>query len=194
MALSRLLPLLAVVAVGSSTVSCVVEADPPERHYYDPAPPASAPTVPTTTVGIATGQTLASDGGQGAGVLVEYWGEGQWYVATVCDTFVTGLICSYDVTLALEPGASFTSVVDEPPDADGSNDVGSNDAQATLRFATRTETDGVLVRVEPPGAPLFVRATLDGRLDSGFLFWVDETGVVRHGSPTNPVWFSPTVP
>ncbi len=184
MFLRRLVSLLAAPCL-LATASCWVEADPPD-------PPEPSPTA--ATVGIATGQTLNSEGGQGAGLLVEYWGEGQWYIWTVCDTFVTGLVCSYDVTLALEPGASFVSVVDEPPDPDGSNEVGASDAQASLRFGTQTEVDGVVVRVEPPGAPLFVRATLDGTLDPSVVFWVDEIGTVRHGSPTNPLWLSPTVP
>lgn len=196
--LTQRLALLFAAPLLLATSSCIVEADPPERTYYEPAPlpaPAPAPIPPTTsTVNIATGQTLNADGGQGAGVLVEYLGEGRWYVWTVCDTFVTGLVCSYDITLALEPGASFVSVVDEPADADGSNEAGVSDTQTSLRLGTRTEVDGVLARVEPAGAPLFVRAALDGQLDPGFVFWVDETGAVRHGSPSNPLWFTPTVP
>ncbi|HEU4406613.1 MAG TPA: hypothetical protein VFS43_15205 [Polyangiaceae bacterium] len=191
----RLAPLLAAPLLLATT-SCIVDPDPPERVYHPaPAPPPAPPPPPTTsTVNIATGQTLNAEGGQGAGVLVEYLGEGQWYVWTVCDTFVTGLVCSYDITLALEPNASFVSVVDEPADADGSNVAGAGATQTSLLFGTRTEVDGVLVRVGPPGAPLFVRATLDGKLDPDVVFWVDEAGAVRHGSPTNPLWFAPTVP
>jgi hypothetical protein len=180
----RLAPLLAAPLL-LATASCIVDADPPERTYYPPAPAPPAPPPPTTsTVNIATGQTLNADGGQGAGVLVEYLGEGQWYVWTVCDTFVTGLVCSYDITLAVDQGASFVSAADEPADADGSNETRLSDTQTTLLLGTRTEFDGALVRVDPPGAPLFVRAALDGRLDPEFVFWVDEAGAVRPGART----------
>jgi hypothetical protein len=191
----RLALLLAAPLLLASS-ACLVDPEPRDTVYYDPAPPPPVPNPgPTTsTVGITTGQTLASDGGQGAGVLVEYLGGGQWYVWTVCDTFLTGLVCAYDVTLALEPGAAFVSVAEEPVDADNSNDARASGTQATVIFDTQTEVDGVLAQVDPPGAPLFVRATLDGRLDPEFMFWIDETGAVRHGSPTNPVWFAPTTP
>jgi hypothetical protein len=111
----------------------------------------------------------------------------------VCDTFVTGLVCSYDLTLALDAGASFVAL-DDDPSPDGSNASTFSDAQISLAFDTQTEIDGAVVRVEPAGAPLFVRAAIDGQPAPEYFFWIDEGGVIRHGTPTSPAWFSPTTP
>lgn len=189
---TRRLASLLLAPLALAMASCIVEADNSyDEPYYDE--PLPAPPVSPATVGIATGQTLDSEGGQGAGVLVEYWGEGQWYVRTVCDTFVTGLVCSYDLTLALEANARFVALENDQA-SDGSNASAFDSAQISLAFDTQTEVDGAVVRVEPAGAPLFVRATIDGELASEYFFWIDEQGTIRHGSPSNPLWFAPTLP
>lgn len=181
--------------VGSSLAACWVE---PERPYVEPAPtvvvqqPPPADPVPEK-VDIQTGETMQAEPGQGAGVFVEYQGGGEWRLWTVCDTAVTGASCTYALTLTPEVGATLS----EPRLEEGtdSNDLVTplSGGQLSVRFSTRLERDGVVVHMEPPGAALQVRATLDGDADPRIFYWIGPT-VLNNGAPTDPLIFVPTSP
>jgi hypothetical protein len=153
----------------------------------------SSPPAPAGQATIQTGQTLQSDAGQGAGVFLEYWGGGDWYVWATCDTAQTSLPCSFRLGAAAESGASVIRVQQSPADENQSNQVTQSGNLLDVRFSTTLETDGVQFHVEPPGAGVQLEEWLDGSHDGQIVYWVDPGGV-RQGAPSNPALFVPSTP
>lgn len=186
-----LLGVAALPALGA----CWVE---PEQPYVG-APPGTTTPQPTATaseparVAIATGETLESEPGKGAGVFVEYRGDSQWRVWTTCDTLVTSTPCNYKLAFRPEQGAR----LDAPTmGIEGSGDNLFDEIAADLLRVSLTTTSGVDsvdFRVEPPGSALQLQASLDGSDDSRLIFWVGPD-VLHTGAPTNPVIFEPSTP
>ena len=76
---------------------CIVVDDDPD--YYDPNEEViivdDDPVI--ESVPIDAGSGLSADPGEGAGVFVEFLGDGQWNVWLTCDTELTGRSCAYDI-------------------------------------------------------------------------------------------------
>jgi hypothetical protein len=196
--LSRTLPSL-FLALGLAAIpvlgACWVE---PEQPYLPP-PQATGTPQPTATqtqparVAIATGETLEAEPGKGAGVFVEYHGDGKWRAWTTCDTLVTGTPCEYRLAFRPEEGARLNGLT-MGIEGSGNNLFDEIDAQLIrVSITTTTETDSVEFRTEPPGAAVQLQTTLDGSSDSRIIFWVGPE-VLHTGAPTNPVIFEPTSP
>lgn len=184
-------------ALASTLTACWVEPD-QNRDWRQPieTPETPAATTPTpkpqpATVSIATGATIVSEPGQGAGVFVEYLGGGAWHIWATCDTLQTGDSCLYDLALTAEAGARITSQT--------RFDKGSSDSLSTIsggleaRFSTTTEVDEIRIDLDTPGASLSIEASLDGAGDSRILYWIGPDAL-HQGAPTNPVIFVPTKP
>jgi hypothetical protein len=178
---------LVLSAAGLLAAACTVDPAPAPAPYVAPAPPGGQ----AEAADIDTGATIEAQAGQGAGVFVEYLGQGDWHVWTTCDTAVKGLDCHY--TLFLTPyGSSVREVYEEPVDTSRGNSVQSYATHVEARFHTTYEADGVHVIIDP-GAALEVSFSLDGDPDPRVLFWNDAE-VLHTGAPSNPMAFYPTSP
>ena len=201
------------VASVLALTACWVEPDNrsnrPVSEPEEATTPVGAPTGGSTSPGgtstsptgstapgqatIQTGETLQSEAGQGAGVFVEYWGGGDWYVWATCDTARTNLPCHFQLGATPESGATVSKVSQNPNDDNQSNSVSTSGNQLDIRMLTTLETDGVQFHVEPAGAGLQLESWLDGSHDGQIVYWVD-SGSVRQGAPSNPALFLPSTP
>lgn len=186
--------LLALAAVAPALTACWVEPDPTPavQNVAEPSPPVEAPAVSPTRVAIATGETMTSDPGNGAGVFVEYHGDGEWKIWTTCDSLRTGTTCRYRLDLDAEAGASIQQV---RVDGSGTDSVVlmNSKQSAITSLSTGDEIDAIQFRMDPPGASLQLEAQLDGQADGRLIFWVGPD-VLHTGAPTNPVIFDPIRP
>lgn len=175
--------------------ACWVEPD-PVATAPSPAPTA-APTqtapVEPARMAIATGETLASEPGKGAGVFVEYQGAGQWKIWTTCDSLYSSTPCLYRLTLTPEAGARITA---PGMGLDGASDnqfTSSRESELQVMLVTTSELDSFTLQLDPPGSALQLHTMLDGAEDGRVVFWVGPE-VLHTGAPTNPVILAPTRP
>jgi hypothetical protein len=152
-------------------------------------------TVPYTTCGtptqgtIDTDEQLDPDAGQGAGVFIEYATGGHYHVRVSCDTPLTGLSCSWLVTVTPAGGAAITNLTGEG--LEGNDSVATlppNSAQ--LNAFTTTELDGFTFDTDP-GTAITVEADLDGACDPRYFFWIGNGGL-HQGSPSDPITLIPS--
>jgi hypothetical protein len=207
-------PLLASLFAGAiALTACWVEPDNSPSHTVSEPEPSTTPvgsptggssTAPSGTgtspggsapsqATVQTGQTLQSDAGQGAGVFLEYWGGGDWYVWATCDTARTNLPCHFQISATPEGSSTVSKVSQNPSDDNQTNSVATSGNQLDIRMLTTLETDGVQFHVEPAGAGLQLETWLDGSHDGQVVYWVDPAGV-RQGAPSNPALFVPSTP
>jgi hypothetical protein len=146
----------------------------------DPPPP--DPVI--DSVPIDQGEGLSADPGEGAGVFVEYLGDGSWSVWTTCDTDLTGSVCLYDI-FATAPDVRLTG----EDDLEGPDVVLQDLDTLQLQADTTNDFDG-MVFATSPGEPVLIEVWLDGALDGSLVFWVAE-GTILKGLPTNPALFVP---
>lgn len=172
-----------------------VEPDPPHGEDY------VEPTQPVERLTIDTGEQLALEPGAGVGVGVEYAGDGQWRLATVCDTALSDESCVFDLLVSSDASddgiTAFEGVDLEPGDA-----VLAPDPFALqLEWVTEDDEDALEFRTEP-GATVRLSALLyDPIVDSAF-DWSDDPriiswvggGAVHRGAPSNPVDLTPDRP
>lgn len=203
----HLLATLAIAVVPVVLAACWVEPDPATNvspaatnTQPDPQPTTTVPSQcamdaasdPEVSQDIETGQTIASDPGEGRGIYVEYRGEGVWVVWATCDTNVSELPCNYGLSLQPKGGATIVDVVDafneESPDR--TNSFEFNENQAAIDFTTTYESDGVKVTVDDPEAPLLISVTLDCEADPRLVYWIGPD-VLHYGAPSIPVEFVP---
>lgn len=171
--------LASVVAPG-----CIVVDDDPD--YYDPNEEViivdDDPVI--ESVPIDAGSGLSADPGEGAGVFVEFLGDGQWNVWLTCDTELTGRSCAYDIY------ATANGIV-----ATGEDDLEADDGlyedfnSLQLSADTTVDFDDMLFTTDP-GEPVEIEVWLDGQLDGSLVFWVAD-GTILKGLPTNPTLFVP---
>jgi hypothetical protein len=147
---------LAVIALTTSLVACVIEDAPPRRLANDTAPatpatpvgsgsgtiggttPADPPGVSTSPILaiLDTDQVMNADPGQGVGVFSEYFGGGKWHVWWTCDTAKSGQRC--DVALSATAASGTISNLDATAIDNGSAVVSNGsrvDAQTTTTSA-----------------------------------------------------------
>jgi hypothetical protein len=134
---------------------------------------------------------LLVDAGQGAGVYVEYYSGGDWYVYTTCDTARSGFGCQFDIDLYVPEGNKLRDVVgDDLEFTEDYLDWGGNLIQ--LSTWTYDDFDGVAFSTRA-GAPLRIDFTLDDFAQPEVLFW-NERGEVRDTAPSIPLDFEPEAP
>ncbi|MBV9945938.1 MAG: hypothetical protein JOZ69_03730, partial [Myxococcales bacterium] len=122
----------------------------------------TAPSV----VDIDADRTMTVRAGDGVGVFTEYARGGHWHVWWTCDTHVTNLDCSFDVSASVSGGA-LAAVA-----AQGGAQLVSSPA-ASVRAVSRTSTtaDGVTFDASA-GTPIVLDAKLDDTEQGSLLFFV----------------------
>lgn len=132
--------------------------------------------------------------GDGAGVFVEYFGDGAWSVTTTCDTDKTDRPCEYDIVISAAEDVSISDPQllpsSEPVDKLTLRDDGS--IQLTTGTASRL---GGIIFYTDPGAAIELDMLLDGQAQPWFIYWITD-GEPIHGDETssNPIDFIPTLP
>jgi hypothetical protein len=142
-----------------------------------------------TQATIDTDQQLDIDAGQGAGVFIEYATGGHYHVRVACDTALTGLSCSWQVTVTPPAGKAITNLTGEG--LEGNDSVASlppNSVQ--LNALTTTELDGFTFDTDP-GTAVSVEADLDGTCATPYFFWFGN-GALHQGSPSDPITLTPS--
>jgi hypothetical protein len=145
---------------------------------------APAPTSPPPLLSLDTGRSLTATPGDGAGVFVTYQPGGHWSLQWTCDTNSSGYSCAFDVSASASAISDYAAV---PQTATVSQTAQSFRAQTD----TASTLDGVTFDT-PPGAPIVLSATINGRPMPSLVFYV--TNGKLQTAPTDPVEFVPTSP
>ena len=172
-----------------ATAGCYYEDDDDDVVYVVDERPTE---VSVFNAVIATGETLTTAPGEGAGVFVEYLGSGQWHVFAACDTELSGYQCNWDV-LALAPvGVDINGIEGEALEASDALytlDSGS----AGMATYTAYGLDGYYFETDP-GVTVRFDVLIDGARDARYIYWVGEEQAVHTGAPSNPIDLTPTTP
>jgi hypothetical protein len=142
---------------------------------------------PIDEVGIEPDAALEVAPGEGAGVFVEYYSDGFWWVYTTCDTNRSGLACDYDVELFVPKVERFRDA--EGDDLEFNDDLFVDKTSIRLRARTNTDFDGFSFYTEP-GVKVRLDVHLGGESRPDIVFW-NSRGALQHAAPTNPVDFLP---
>jgi hypothetical protein len=189
---------LAVIALTTTLVACVVEDSPPRRLANDPTPAApgtgslgapagsgsasgTTPTDPSTVTPapilavIDTNQVMNADPGQGVGVFTEYSSGGKWHVWWTCDTAKSQQQC--DVVLSATAVSGTITDLDASAIDNGSA-VLSNPSRIDATTTTTTQVHGMTFTTNP-GAVLTLEATVGGLREGpganhSFFFFVQD--------------------
>lgn len=168
-----------------AATGCYIEHDDDPIVIVDP-PPESTTIVEAN---IDTGEELDVEPGSGAGVFIEYEGDGWWHIFTSCDTTDERFACYWEV------GAR----ADEPIDEFVAEDLESDDSlyapgrqTIVLRAFTSDTNDGLMFKTTP-GAAIRLEAWLDGQPDPRFINWPGD-GAIHRGAPSDPIDLVPTAP
>lgn len=176
------------LAVASlALAACVVDPDPGPRTVYE-EPYTHASTV-VAEVAIVEAPPLVSPPGEGAGVFVEWRGDGDWALTTACDTKLTKLTCTWDVFIEARSG--LVDSARPPLGHAGSAAITLASGRAELHSVDTSASDTVLFHVTDPTAKVRIEAWLDGKADPRVFYWTGPD-VIHEGAPSNPVDFAPT--
>lgn len=148
-------------------------------------------------VDVDPNRTMTATPGQGVGVFVEYQTGGHWNVWWTCDTSLSNLSCSYDITVSVSTGtiANPASQAFESSDSLLQNSSVSIEALTT----TTTQTDGMTFdTVVPDGTTPVITLTayLDGQASGSFLYFVQNGAINGNysGTLTDPLMLEPSSP
>lgn len=161
----------------------------------------AAPSERVERLTIDSGEQLELEAGVGVGVALEYAGDGQWRLATVCDTALSDESCIFDLLVSSD--ASDDGIISfEGVNLEAGDFVRAPDRFALqLEWVTDADEDALEFRVQP-GATVRLSALLyDPIVDSAF-DWSDDPriiswvggGAVHRGAPSNPVDLTPDRP
>jgi hypothetical protein len=176
------------------SLACV---EPDQRHhdYYE------QPSDRVEQLTIDAGEQLVLEAGAGVGVGLEYAGDGQWRLATVCDTALSDESCVFDLLVSSD-GSNDGITTFEGVDLEADDVVRAPDRFALqLEWVTDVDQDALEFRTQP-GATVRLSALLyDPTVDSA-LEWSDDPriiswvggGAVHRGAPSNPVDLAPDRP
>jgi hypothetical protein len=184
--------LTAVFALGG----CWVDPDPAPRtsptNTTEPTvDPSELLSENPARVTIASNESIVSEPGQGAGVFVEYHGEGNWLVWATCDTALSGTPCDYTLRFRTSSSASLGVVA---IDSNNTTYRTLPDAQTIeTSFTTTNGINSISLNTTPAGAQLELEVWLDDVPDPRVVYWVGPE-VLHTGAPTNPIIFEPQTP
>lgn len=179
-------------ALALGTAGCYDD----DVYYYDDGYYGETACAPGfDQFGIDTGATLDLDPGIGAGVTVEYLGDGAWRFAAACDTAISGYPCDWDILVSGVDGAiqrfeseslERSDILDWTPSSEG----GAADA-ARLVATTDLDLDAFTLDATP-GATLDVDVILDGQCGGTYLHFTNAGRVVN--AHTQAVDLTPSAP
>jgi hypothetical protein len=148
---------------------------------------------------IDAGRGVELEPGAGAGVAVEYQGDGRWQITAACDTALSGSVCRFAL-LASSPDSSSEFGGLERIGLEPEDDLSLLDPFAVeMTWITEGDLDAAAFTTSP-GASVRVSALLydpvpdsdsDWTNDPRLLSWVGN-GALHVGAPTNPVDLMPT--
>jgi hypothetical protein len=147
---------------------------------------------------IDAGRELDLEPGSGVGVGVQYAGDGEWALFTVCESGPGSELCIFDVLVSSDERiSSFVGVELEandllfaPNDFAVQMDFVTSDAQDAIEFET---TPGATVRVSALLYDPVLDSSIDWSDDPRMISWVG-SGAAHSGAPTNPVDLTPDRP
>lgn len=171
------------VALGVASSGCFLVTD----NNDIPDPPTDTPAQES----VDTGAVILVDPGQGAGLFVEYRGDGEWDVFTSCDTDITDRPCQFDVIISAAPGVSISAPTLHDAEPVDSLELRS-DGSFRMATGTATKLGGVNFSTDP-GAAIQIDMLLDGEAQPDFVRWISG-GLSQEGTTTNPADFIPTLP
>lgn len=176
--------LIASLGLGAATSGCYYATD----NGNPPPVPAENPDLES----IDTGATMSVSAGHGAGLFVEYLGNGAWSVYTSCDTLETERDCEFDVIFAVAEGVTISApTLNHDPEADDRL-VSQSSGSFRLFANTQKALDGVSFNTDA-GAAIQIDMLLDGQARPELINWISGATHVA-GTTTNPVNFLPTAP
>ncbi len=158
---------------GEGTAPCLdcQESVPPSKVPAGSKTPSPSPLLARVDPNV----TMNAAPGEGVGVFTEYDQGGHWHLWWTCDTLLTKESCPFDIKASVDKGAITNASAEQftssdtlvTPAAPASGEAGAIEAK-TL---TTTGTSGVLFDTDP-GATITLTATVGGRYNGKFLFWV----------------------
>lgn len=145
-------------------------------------------------VEVDTGAVINVTPGEGAGVFVEYFGDGAWSVTTSCDTDLTNRPCAYDIIIAVAPEITVSSPALVPTSEPVDRLTLRDDGTFRLTAGTASRLGGITFLTDP-GAAIEMDMLLDGQAQPWFVFW-SQDGELASGDEesSNPIAFTPTLP
>lgn len=199
---------LAVAALSTSLLACIIEDGPPRRLTNDREPSDDTGNVGglggtsggstgtssggTSTSGgspilavIDTDQVMTADPGQGVGVFIEYAKGGKWHLWWTCDTQQTNQDCQYVVSATASAG-NIENI--DSAELQGGTTASPTASRVEARSTTTNQVHGITFHTNP-GAVITVEASVGGIKDGKFLFFVQK-GKVNGGftgKVTNPL-------
>jgi len=163
------------------------------------APGLAEPEPEVAEVLIDAGRGVELDPGAGAGVAVEYEGDGRWRVAAACDTNLSGSVCHFAVLASSADNASEFGEL-ESIGLEAEDELSLLDPFAVeMDWITAEDLDAAAFTTSP-GASVRVSVLLfdpvpdsddDWTNDPRLLSWVG-SGALHVGAPSNPVDLTPT--
>lgn len=213
MPLSSLLRVAALALIAPLAVACVVESDPHDHRGPSTVTTTSggpvgsgsgsgsgtatgsdgAPSATPILVDIETNQTMNAAPGQGVGVFTEYTAGGHWHVWWTCDSNLNPQsVCPFDVKISVASGAITNTKTEK---FEGADTLTPSATQLEAQTTTTTDLDGVLFDTDP-GAIITLDATVAGKHDSRFLFFVQDGQINGgfKGNLTDPLMLEGTTP
>jgi hypothetical protein len=148
-------------------------------------------------VDVDPNRTMNASPGQGVGIFTQYQTGGHWNIWWTCDTTVTNLDCSFDITVTVSTGTIANLAGQALEQGDTSTQVTSHKIEAVT--TTTTTVQGVTFdTVVPAGATPIITldAKLDGTEDPSYLFFVQDGQINGNytGMLTDPLMLEPSSP
>jgi len=172
-------------------VGCTLSTNPP--GLPDESNPDAAAPNQITSATIDPNVKLSEPPGTGVGVFVEYATGGHWHLWWTCDTNISGLPCTFEVSATVASGA-VTNVAGDRLETDDT--LSSNTTEVTLSTSTTTGVDGVWFDTSP-GTSISVLGKVGSAQYGTFFFW-SQSGVIEGGGTpahvADPLTFVPASP
>jgi hypothetical protein len=148
-------------------------------------------------VDVDPNRTMSANPGQGVGVFVQYQTGGHWNIWWTCDTSVSNLTCSFDITANVSTGSIANVASQETDRSDSLTQTSSVQIEALT--TTTTSVDGMTFdTVVPDGTTPVISLTayLDGQESGSFFYFVQDGSINGNyqGNLTDPLMLEPSSP